>query len=109
MTPRRFFEGFVLVATACAHQQRVDVFMDCNSQGYCAEAAKVATNLVDVPLDEEWPSYGRTLGFGEQPPANLLQKAKIVRRFDNERFYKLYVDLMTRPVPVRAKGSQRPH
>jgi inosine-uridine nucleoside N-ribohydrolase len=65
-----------------------------------------ATDVVErwVDVDVNWgPGYGRTLGYGEQPPAKLLQKAKIVRRFDNERFYKLYVDLMTRPVPVRRR------
>ena len=55
-----------------------------------------------VDVDCTWgPSYGRTLGYEEERPAKLLQKAKVVRRFDNERFFKLFVDLMTRPVPVR--------
>jgi inosine-uridine nucleoside N-ribohydrolase len=65
-------------------------------------ATDVAEMFVDV--DVNWgASYGRTLGYRERPPANILQKAKIVRRFDNERFFKLYVDLMTRPVPVRQR------
>jgi inosine-uridine nucleoside N-ribohydrolase len=55
-----------------------------------------------VDVDCTWgPSYGHTLGYEEERPAKLLQKAKVVRRFDNDRFFKLYVDLMTRPVPVR--------
>ena len=55
-----------------------------------------------VDVDCNWgPSYGRTLGYEEELPAKLLQKAKVVRRFDNDRFFKLYVDLMTRPTPVR--------
>jgi purine nucleosidase len=65
-------------------------------------ATDVAEMWVDV--DITWgPSYGRTLGYREAqtPPANYLQKSKVIRRFDNERFFKLYVDLMTRPVPVR--------
>ncbi len=58
-----------------------------------------------VDVDCNWgPSYGRTLGYEEEPPAKILQKAKVVRRFDNDRFYKLYVDLMTRPVPVKVAG-----
>jgi inosine-uridine nucleoside N-ribohydrolase len=62
-------------------------------------ATDVAAMWVDV--DTNWgPSYGHTLGYREQQAANLLQKATIVRRFDNERFLKLYIDLMTRPVPV---------
>jgi inosine-uridine nucleoside N-ribohydrolase len=64
-----------------------------------------ATDVADmwVDVDLTWgPSYGRTLGYREQqtPPGNYLQKCKVVRRFDNERFFKLYVDLLTRPVPV---------
>jgi inosine-uridine nucleoside N-ribohydrolase len=65
-----------------------------------------ATDVVErwVDVDVNWgPSYGRTLGYRERQPANLLQKARIVRRFDNERFFKLYVDLMTRPVPVQSR------
>jgi inosine-uridine nucleoside N-ribohydrolase len=63
-------------------------------------ATDVAELWVDV--DVTWgPSYGRTLGYRQPGSANLLQKAKVVRRFDNDRFYRLYVDLMTRPVPVR--------
>jgi purine nucleosidase len=59
-----------------------------------------------VDVDCTWgPSYGRTLGYEEELPAKLLQKAKVVRRFDNDRFFKLYVDLMTRPVPVRLRDS----
>ena len=65
-----------------------------------------ATDVVEmwVDVDITWgPSYGRTLGYraAQTPPANYLQKSKVIRRFDNDRFFKLYVDLMTRPVPVR--------
>ena len=65
-----------------------------------------ATDVVDrwVDVDINWgPSYGRTLGYTDPPPANALQKAQVVRRFDNQRFYEWYVDLLTRPVPVRAE------
>ena len=65
-----------------------------------------ATDVVErwVDVDINWgPSYGRTLGYREPPPANALQKAQVVRRFDNDRFFKLYVDLLTRPVPVRSR------
>jgi len=67
-------------------------------------ATEIAEMWVDV--DTNWgPSYGSTLGYRDvqKPAANHLQKHKVVLRFDNERFYKLYVDLMTRPVPVRMK------
>jgi inosine-uridine nucleoside N-ribohydrolase len=65
-----------------------------------------ATSVADmwVDIDINWgPSYGRTLGYRQPqtPPANYLQKCKVVQRFDNERFYQLFVDLLTRPVPVR--------
>ena len=56
-----------------------------------------------VDIDITWgPSYGRTLGYRQQqtPPANYLQKCKVVQRFDNQRFFELFVDLLTRPVPV---------
>ena len=65
-------------------------------------AEKVAEMWVDV--DTNWgPSYGHTLGYADaqKPAANYLQKHKIVLRFDNERFFKLYLDLLTRPVPVQ--------
>ncbi len=65
-------------------------------------ATDVAEMWVDV--DITWgPSYGRTLGYrqNQTPAAGYLQKCKVVRRFDNNRFFKLYIDLLTRPVPVR--------
>src|SRR5438093_899649 len=70
-------------------------------------ATEVAEMWVDV--DTNWgPSYGHTLGYrdGQKPAANHLQKHKIVLRFDNERFYKLYVDLLTRPVPVEIRRTK---
>jgi inosine-uridine nucleoside N-ribohydrolase len=73
-------------------------------------ATDVAELWVDV--DVTWgPSYGRTLGYREPGPGRLLQKARVVRRFDNDRFFRLYVDLMTRPVPVRTitRAIGRPH
>jgi inosine-uridine nucleoside N-ribohydrolase len=65
-----------------------------------------ATDVVEmwVDVDITWgPSYGHTLGYRQEqtPPADYLQKCKVVRRFDNDRFFKFYIDLMTRPVPVR--------
>jgi inosine-uridine nucleoside N-ribohydrolase len=70
-------------------------------------ATDVASMWVDV--DTNWgPSYGHTLAYREQQPAGLLQKARIVRRFDNDRFLKLYIDLMTRAVPVtRTSGRSQ--
>ena len=70
-------------------------------------ATEVAEMWVDV--DTNWgPSYGHTLGHSDaqKPAANHLQKHKVVLRFDNERFYKLYVDLLTRPVPVETRRTK---
>lgn len=67
-------------------------------------ASEVADMWVDV--DTNWgPSYGHTLGYrdAQKPAANHLQKHKVVVRFDNERFFKFYVDLLTRPVPVQIR------
>jgi hypothetical protein len=41
----------------------------------------------------------------QKPAANHLQKHKVVMRFENERFFKLYVDLLTRTVPVHIRGT----
>jgi purine nucleosidase len=67
--------------------------------------SKYATQVVDmwVDVDTNWgPSYGHTLGYldAQKPAANHLQKHKVVMRFDNDRFFKLYADLLSRPVPV---------
>jgi inosine-uridine nucleoside N-ribohydrolase len=62
-----------------------------------------------VDVDTNWgPSYGHTLGYMEvqKPAANYLQKHKVVLRFDNERFYKFYADLLTRPVPVQIHAKK---
>jgi inosine-uridine nucleoside N-ribohydrolase len=65
-------------------------------------ATETAELWVDV--DITWgPSYGHTLGYQRQQPSNVLQRAKVVRRFDNDRFFDWYVDLMTRDVPVRSR------
>ena len=43
---------------------------------------------------------GKSTGYASSPPAGL-QKMTIVKRFDNARFFDFYVDLLTRPVPVK--------
>src|SRR5436309_7277778 len=65
-------------------------------------ATQVSELWVDV--DTNWgPSYSHTLGYlgAQKPAADHLQKHKVVLRFDNDRFFKLYVDLLSRPVPVQ--------
>ncbi len=45
---------------------------------------------------------GRSIGYRNGSPVGLtLQKMTVVQRFDNARFFDAYVDLLTRPVPVK--------
>ena len=48
-------------------------------------------------------NYGKSIVYDANPkPAiPLLQPSKVVFAFDTARFYAFYVDLLTRPVPVR--------
>src|SRR5258705_313513 len=67
-----------LVAASCAHQQRVvDVFLDCNSAGYCTEVARVPRDVVTVPPDAEWPSYGRTPYGDRHSPLKQITPANV--------------------------------
>jgi purine nucleosidase len=43
---------------------------------------------------------GRSIGYASQPAGPTLQKMTVVQRFDNPRFFELFVDLLTRPVPI---------
>jgi inosine-uridine nucleoside N-ribohydrolase len=47
--------------------------------------------------------YGRTFGYPQARAAPYMRKARVIRRFDNERFYRMFVDLLTRPVPVKLR------
>lgn len=63
-----------------------------------------ATKVDDLYIDVDvafGPGYGRTLGYWQKQPTDLLQKVKVVKQFDNKRFFDFYVDLLTRPVPVK--------
>jgi inosine-uridine nucleoside N-ribohydrolase len=62
-------------------------------------AKKVEDLYVDVDI-AFGPGYGRTYGYWQEQPTKLLHKVKVVKQFDNRRFFDLYVDLMTRPVPA---------
>ena len=66
---------------------------------------KYATEVVDEWVDVDMSfgkNAGRSVGYRTAPPAGEgLQKVKVVKRFDNERFFKFYTDLLTRPVPVK--------
>ncbi len=60
----------------------------------------LVTESQDLWLDVDTvfgPDYGRVLGYAKNPPAGT-QKAKVVLSIDQDRFWKLYTDLLTRPV-----------
>jgi len=81
---------------------RVNVF-DTLALAYLIDpsyATKVEELYVDVDISFG-PSYGRTYGYWQDQPTDLLQKIKVVKEFDVTRFFELYVDLLTRPVPVQ--------
>jgi inosine-uridine nucleoside N-ribohydrolase len=62
-----------------------------------------ATQTVDewVDVDTSFGANdGKATGYTSSPPAGL-QKMTIVKRFDNPTFFNFYVDLLTRPVPVK--------
>ena len=48
-------------------------------------------------------NYGKSIVYDSNPTPTipLLQRSKVVFAFDTARFYAFYVDLLTRPVPVR--------
>ena len=55
--------------------------------------------LAAVDIDVAFgPDYGRSLGHAPNPPVGT-RKAKVVFGIDLDRFWAMYVDLLTRPVP----------
>jgi purine nucleosidase len=46
--------------------------------------------------------YGHAIGYFSNLPTDLLQKSVVIKTIDNTRFYQFYIDLLTRPVPVRS-------
>ncbi|MDP9205563.1 MAG: pyrroloquinoline quinone-dependent dehydrogenase [Gemmatimonadota bacterium] len=59
------FVGALILAIACARQQRaIRVFQDCNSAGYCTDIQLRDTTAWGV-ADADWPSYGRT-SYGDR-------------------------------------------
>jgi hypothetical protein len=65
----------------------------------------LATEVRELWVDENMtfdPNYGRSIVYPYDPyPAiGLLAPSKVIFRLDNSKFYALYVDLLTRPVPV---------
>jgi purine nucleosidase len=63
-------------------------------------ATDTVERYVDVVAQPGAANNGQSIGYTTQPAGATLQKMTVVRRFDNARFFELYVDLLTRPVPV---------
>jgi hypothetical protein len=66
----------------------------------------LATDVRDRWLDINTtlgPDYGKVTGYYANLPTGLLHKTSIVFHIDKDRFLKFYVDLLTRPVPVKFK------
>jgi len=66
----------------------------------------LATDVRDLWVDVNTTfdqNYGKSIVFTSDPfpSIGLLQKSKVIFRLDNARFNALYVDLLTRPVPVK--------
>ena len=64
-------------------------------------ATETVERYVDVVAKPGAADNGHAIGYTEQPAGPPLQKVQIVKKFDNARFFELYVDLLTRPVPVQ--------
>jgi inosine-uridine nucleoside N-ribohydrolase len=56
-------------------------------------------------------NYGKSIPYTSDPfPAiGLLQDSKVIFQIDNAQFYAFYVDLLTRPVPVKFHGPPHEH
>ncbi|MGJ7531211.1 nucleoside hydrolase [Variovorax sp. GB1P17] len=63
-------------------------------------ATQTVERYVDVVAKPGAADNGRSIGYASQPSGPTLQKMTVVKKFDNARFFELYVDLLTRPVPV---------
>ncbi|MBV8142067.1 MAG: nucleoside hydrolase [Acidobacteriaceae bacterium] len=66
----------------------------------------LATDVRDLWVDVNTtfdPYYGQSVvhTFDSYPSIGLLQPSKVIFHLDNARFNAFYVDLLTRPVPVR--------
>ena len=63
-------------------------------------ATQTVERYVDVVAKPGAADNGRSIGYASQPAGATLQKMTVVKKFDNTRFFELYVDLLTRPVPI---------
>ena len=69
-------------------------------------ATEVTKEYLDVVVNPGGADNGRSVGYRRRQRDRKLQKVEVVRRFDNDRFYELYVDLLTRPVPINLQTAQ---
>lgn len=65
-----------------------------------AYATETSEEYVDVVNQPGAANNGQSIGYDAPPAGVPLQKMTVVKRFDNDRFFEFYVDLLTRPVPV---------
>ncbi|SEF34242.1 nucleoside hydrolase [Variovorax sp. NFACC27] len=63
-------------------------------------ATQTVERYVDVIAKPGAADNGRSIGYSSQPAGATLQKMTVVKKFDSARFFELYVDLLTRPVPI---------
>ncbi|KIQ37017.1 nucleoside hydrolase [Variovorax paradoxus] len=63
-------------------------------------ATRTVERYVDVVAKPGAADNGRSIGYASQPAGPTLQKMTVVQRFDNARFFELFIDLLTRPVPI---------
>lgn len=63
-------------------------------------ATQTVERYVDVVAKPGAADNGRSIGYTTPPAGVPLQKMTVVKKFDNARFFELYIDLLTRPVPI---------
>lgn len=63
-------------------------------------ATETVELYIDVIAKPRTAENGRSIGYTVPPVGPDLQKMTVVKKFDNKRFFELYIDLLTRPVPV---------
>ena len=100
--PGMFQESWMASGFAKNPDRKFSVF-DTLALAYLVDpsfATKVEDAFVDVDI-AYGPGYGRTYAYWQDQPTTQLQKHKVVQVFDNQRFFDFYVDLLTRPVPVK--------
>jgi len=70
--------GLMLLASACARQGSVRLFLECNQIGYCTDQfGHVYTP--PVPADSDWPTYGRTPYGDRHSPLGQIDTGNVSR------------------------------